>query len=357
MESAAAGRLGLLLPVLGEDIPSAVHSPEAYAANARLARFLLDAGAVRERDVPRRWRDPLVVCEAALQRWLGKHLGALRCLAPQFSLSLASDEDAHDAVAVQCSERVCIRWGESGVLRWEIGAGLEWLERHEPGLGAAVLSVIDAGAGRLYPLFTPRVALDVASFLYWHGEEDEALALTEMYDTPDDMEAMRTEMVTLDAMREAFPRWALEPMRRADSYARLRRVASSGTGLASVRRTVELAMKLARLPSRADYAPEAEGIFIGFGAVLCWRPDDLAMQISDDLAQYAWQDDYVDHAGEASVRLDDPAALALWQRRMRPLLRGIAILDALIWMLAEGYCLQEKGVGHDSTFSYRDGRR
>lgn len=343
MEATATGRVGLLLPVLEESIPATVHSPEAAAANACLARFLLDAGAVRERDVPRRWRDPLTVCEASLQRWLGKHLGTLRCLAPQFSLSLASAGDDRDSGAVQSAEDIRICWGESAVLRWDIGMGLEWMERHEPGLGAAILSVFDAGAGRLYPMFTPRVALDAASFLYWHGEDDEASAVAEMCDTPEEMEAMRAEMITLDAMREAFPRWALEPVRLGEAGALLRRVASCETHLAVVRRAATLAMELARLPSRAEYAPDAEGIFIGFGAVLCWRPDDLAKRISDDLAQYAWQDDYVDHAGEVSFPLNDPAAMALWLRRMRPLLRGIAILDDLIWMLAEGYCLQEKG--------------
>ena len=154
---------------------------------------------------------------------------------------------------------------------------------------------------------------------------------------------MRAEMVTRNAIQEAFPLWALTPPSLSSARALLARMASSGDWPEGVQRTVALAAELASLPSRADYAPDAEGLFVGFGAVLCWRPEDLAMRISDDLAQYAWQDEYVDHSGEVRFSLDDPAQMRRWLRRMRPLLRGVAILDQLIWILVEGYCSQERG--------------
>lgn len=339
----AASRVGLLLPQLDAAVPSKVHSTDATVANARIASFLLDAGVVREADVPRTWHDPLTVCENALQCWLDRHLGALRCLSPWFSLSLTSDGAPCESCTTSEPDGVCIRWGESEVLRWEIGQGMASLENHEAGLGAAILAVMDAGAGQLYPLFTPRTALDTASFLYWHGENDEGLALDEMCDTQEEREAMRVEMVTREAMQEAFPFWALTPPSLSNARALLARMASSGDLPAVVQRAVELAAELASLPSRAEYAPDAEGLFIGFGAVLCWRPEDMAMRISDDLAQYAWQDEYVDHSGEVRFSLDDPAQMRRWLRRMRPLLRGVAILDELIWTLVEGYCSQDKG--------------
>lgn len=70
MAAVAASRVGLLLPQLDAAVPSKVHSTAATVANARLASFLLDAGVVREADVPRAWHDPLTICETALQRWL-----------------------------------------------------------------------------------------------------------------------------------------------------------------------------------------------------------------------------------------------------------------------------------------------
>lgn len=318
----------------------------------RVASFLLDAGVVRETDVPRTWHDPLTICETALQRWLERHLGVLRYLSPWFSLSLTCEGAPCESSSASDPDGVCVRWGEAEVLRWDIGLGLEALESHEVGLGAAILAVMDASAGRLYPLFTPRTALDTASFLYWHGEDDESLALDEMCDTPDERESMRAEMVTLEAMREAFPPWALTPPSLSSACALLDRTASSGNGPAAIQRAVALAAELVRLPSRAEYSPDAEGLFIGFGAVLCWRPEDLAMRISDDLAQYAWQDEYVDHSGEATFLMDDPTQMRRWLRRMRPLLRGVAILDELIWTLVEGYCSEEKGARYGSKVSY-----
>lgn len=331
------------MPRLDASVPAGVHSAHVIVTNARLARFLVEAGVVRERDVPRSWHDPLTVCEAALQGWLERHLGALRCLSPWFSLSQTCGGEASESGTERQPDGVRIRWGESEVLRWDIGEGLERLERQEPGLGAAILSVIDASAGKLYPLFTPRTALDAASFLYWHGEDDEDLALEEMCDTPEEREAMRAEMVTRAAIGEAFPIWALQPPRLSDAQALLNRMRWSRPLQDDALRAVSLSTELARMPSRAEFAPDAEGLFIGYGAVLCWRPEDLAMRISDDLAHYAWQDDYVDHSGEVAFSLEDPASMRLWLRRMRPLLRGIAILDDLIWTLVEGYCSQEKG--------------
>jgi PRTRC genetic system protein F len=339
----AAGRVGLLLPQLDPAIPFKVHSADATAANARVASLLLGAGVVREADVPRTWHDPLTICETALQRWLERHLGQLRCLSPWFSLALTCDGAPCESIATGEPDGVCIRWGESEVLRWDIGLGMAFLENQASGLGAAILDVMDLAAGRLYPLFTPRTALDTASFLYWHGEDDESLALDEMCSTPEERESMRAEMVTLEAMQEAFPPWALTPPSLSSAGALLARMALSDKGPEGVRRAAALAAELAKLPARAEYRPDEEGLFIGFGAVLCWQPEDLAMRISDDLAQYAWQDEYVDHSGEVRFALDDPAQMRRWLRHMRPLLRGVAILDELIWMLVEGYCSQEKG--------------
>ena len=345
----AAGGIGFCLPRLAPDVPRALQLPDANAANIGLAQFLLEAGAVRERDVPRAWCDPLQVCEGAMQRWLDEQLGTLRCLSPWFSMALfwqGGDDAPGGAGGVQ------IRWGESAVLRWDVGGGLEWLERQQPGLGGAVLATIDACAGGLYPLFTPRTALDAASFLYWQGEEDEGLVLGEMCDTPEEREAMRADMVTRALLADAFPAWALEPPSLPDAHSLLLR-SRAGTGLPpAMRRAVELAAELARLPARREFAPDVEGLFIGFGAVLCWRPDDLAMRISDDLAHYAWQDSYVDYAGETTFPLCDPAAMRSWRRQIRPVLRAIALFDALIWLLTEGYCLHQEGTSNERTIPY-----
>ena len=55
----------LALPVLSAAVPLTVASTTQAQANASLCRFLIDAGAVREDDLPQAEPDPLKACERA----------------------------------------------------------------------------------------------------------------------------------------------------------------------------------------------------------------------------------------------------------------------------------------------------
>lgn len=101
-----------------------------------------------------------------------------------------------------------------------------------------------------------------------------------------------------------------------------------------MRHAARLANALQEARTTAQYCPEQDGPFTGFGAVLCWRDGDLAVQISDDYANLAWQGEYCEEIGKVTFALDDPASLRRWMRRMRPNLTAIGLLDGLIWHLA-----------------------
>ncbi len=88
-------------------------------------------------------------------------------------------------------------------------------------------------------------------------------------------------------------------------------------------------------PTTAQYCVEEDGPFIGFGAVLCWREGDLAVQISDDYANLAWQSEYCDDIGKVVLSLDDPVAMRRWMRKVRPNLTAIGLLDRLLLHLIE----------------------
>ena len=62
----------LALPSLQPGIPSAVASTSQASANAALCRFLIDAGAVREDDLPDGEADPLKACQHAIDAWIYK---------------------------------------------------------------------------------------------------------------------------------------------------------------------------------------------------------------------------------------------------------------------------------------------
>ena len=106
--------------------------------------------------------------------------------------------------------QIQITWFQQDEQQWAVGRGLDRLEQATPTLGATALHLLDEHSRYVYPVFTPRTAQDVASMMYWYGEEDETFALEEACaDDEEARAAMREEMVTKASMTEAFPAWAL----------------------------------------------------------------------------------------------------------------------------------------------------
>ena len=60
----------LALPSLKSGIPLSVVSTTQASANAALCRFLINAGAVRENDLPDGEADPLKACQHAIDAWI-----------------------------------------------------------------------------------------------------------------------------------------------------------------------------------------------------------------------------------------------------------------------------------------------
>ena len=174
----------LSLPRLGASVPRKIVPGRLGAANAAITRFLLDAKAFRDSDLPEACDDSMRACERALANWIARQIGPLRCLRPTFHMQVldslghtidrsrqGSESELPPYAAVELS------WSEAGVQEWPVGRRLEELEAACPGLGATVLHVLHRQALRAYPLFTPTVACDMASWVYWYGEEDEETAL------------------------------------------------------------------------------------------------------------------------------------------------------------------------------------
>lgn len=197
----------LALPRIDPRIPQSVLPLGRHRANAGLARFMVDAGVLSAADVPDVWNDALDVCERAMEAWLRRHIGPLRCLSPLFVLTMdekgASTCCVHEAYA--SAELV---WLEGNQQQWAVGAGLEALERAQPGLGGAILDLLNAQQ-TTYPLFTPAIACDVVSYLHWSGEDNEEAALdVQCGDDEQERAERREQMITQAMLNEAFPAWA-----------------------------------------------------------------------------------------------------------------------------------------------------
>lgn len=337
----------LSLPRLSEAIPSTVVPAAQAAAHAAISRFLLDAEVFEDWELPPTWDDPLRACEQALASRLRRAIGPLYCLQPAFALQLL-DADGEPLASPRCSSpadaplpavhAVEVFWGEAQEQEWPVGRGLEALESALPGLGRAVLQVLRERCARVYPLFTPDIACDAASYVYWCGEpnEDEALD-AQCGDDAQAREAMRSEMLTRAELDAAYPDWARSwphpAAGRPPGRCSLRRAARTLAD-PQLRQIVADARRLGRLHCDDGFHPTVDGEYIGFGAVLSWRPGDVTVRIYDDLLQIAHEGECCDRIGEQRVALDDPGALGAWLRAMHPRFAAIGLIDRLIHALA-----------------------
>lgn len=313
----------------------------AVTAAARLAQYLIDARAITTRNRGPTNGSFYDVCERTLAIWLAKHIGDVQCFAPLFELQPVTGEVRQHCASPlnneepEAPESLEMIWKETSVCHWGVGAGLDYLEQCVPTLGSTVLDIMERKGAHVYPLFTPSMALDEASYLYWRGEHDEALALDE--DCGDDKEAreaMANDMITRATIEAAFPPWALDYNRPRLTHAELVRLTAEYP-CPYVQRAGELAAALESTRTTAQYCPEEEGMFIGFGAVLCWLDGDLTVQISDDYANLAWQTEYCDEIGKVTFSLSEPDALRRWMRKVAPTLTAIRLLDGLLLHLTE----------------------
>lgn len=341
--AASCGLTFPAVPSLSVDVPSVIERTQNRRTVATLAQFLLDAGMISGRRFCSAAGSIQDVCQFAFDSWLAAAIGDVKCFNPVFELWLSDEagnvrrpiSHASGSGDLPPPQTVELSWKEASVCHWGVGAGLDYLEASVPMLGATVLDVMERKAGHAYPLFTPGMALDEASYLYWRGEEDETLALDE--DCGDDQaarDAMAQDMITRADITAAFPAWALDYNRPRLSAQELSRIAANHS-CNFVRKAAKLASDLDRTRTTAQYCVEEDGPFIGFGAVLCWREGDLAVQISDDYANLAWQGEYCDEIGKAVFLINDAAAMRHWMRKVRPNLAAIGQLDALLLHLVE----------------------
>nr|WP_297383516.1 PRTRC system protein F [uncultured Roseateles sp.] len=341
----------LALPALSAGVPTSVTSTQQTAGNAALCRFLIEAGVVQENDLPESDADPLKACERAIDRRIRRSVGALHCLQPRFAINVL-DGHGHQPASRDGRQtpyaQLDLYWCEYHEHEWPVGARLEALNSAMPDLGATVPRVLREQSRFVYPLFTPDIADDVASYVYWQGEQNEEAALDMMCEEGEevDREAMRDEMVTRRMLDEAYPEWARRWPSRPEKGARRRKhhgawrpfnLQRAAKALADpqLRRIAADAFALSRLVLDDEFRPDIDGEYVGFGAVLSWREGDVTTRIYDDLLNLAHQSEFCDRMGEQMIPLNDPGALAAWFQRMDVRFEAIALIDRLIHALCD----------------------
>ncbi|PND30196.1 PRTRC system protein F [Achromobacter pulmonis] len=341
-----ASAMPLTLPRLSGAVPRTVVPGVLAAANTRIARFLIDADVFGAADIPESWDDSLRACEQAIAACIRREIGPLHCLRPGFGMHVLDADGfpiggysvgrASDKPRVYTA--VEVYWGETSEQAWPVGQRLQALEAALPGLGRTVLQALREGCAQVYPLFTPDIACDVASMIYWCGEENEEIALDmNCGDDEKEREAMRCDMLTRAELDETYPEWVRQWMgqtaKKRPGRCSLRRAVKTLTD-PGLRQIAADALSLSRLQCDDTFRPEIEGEYVGFGAVLSWEDGDLTTRIYDDLLQLAHQSEFCERMGEFTIALNDPGALGAWVRAMRPRFRAIGLIDRLIHQLA-----------------------
>jgi PRTRC genetic system protein F len=327
---------GFQIPSLSDTIQHTLVPSTGRQQAARLARCLLDAGIIHGQVDPRRAKEPLATCRTFLDQWLRAQLPDLKCLSPGFRLLVDGHSTCFNGAQSEQGEATIVWFAECSA--FAVGEALERLEAIHPELGATVLSVIDGTSMKLVPAFTPWDTLGTAQEYYWYGESDETMALDEQCgDDPGERAAMRQEMVTREKIDAAFPEWATQWRGRRKRLSRraLQQIAVSARSL-RVRRVAECALALDRLDLDDAFLPDTDGWFVGYGAVLTWKPGDITVRVFDDFANHAVEGDFCDWMGEFEFDIAKPQVLREWVQAMQPRFEGMRRLDDLIHELSTG---------------------
>ena len=326
----------LQLPALAGAIPCLLQPSAANASTALLARRLYEAQII-PRDTPAcAAHELLQTAKKHLMHWIEQQVAGMRCLALHVRLMMGKADEEFTGRPAGLG-MVTALWS-SECEPFTVGPALDALEALLPGLGQTVLTTIDLTGPMLVPAFTAWDAMGVAQEYFWHGEPNEEIALDEMCgDDEAEREAMRDGMVTRKMVDEAFPSWStMWPKRRKKVSMRALATVGQGARSAKARRVADLVLALRRLRLKDECRPQGDGWFIGFGPVLLWRDNDLTTRIFDDFCNDACQSESVDWCGEHRFDLLDESSVKAWMALMKPRLKGIRLLDNLIFELSAG---------------------
>lgn len=201
----------LSLPCFAPSIPTTIELAPCGVKMLRMALALSKLGAITDADLAH-LSETTVSAEAVrtvVQRGWKNLLGdrfEFRVLAATCSLTIG-DSMTFGAMTDDSDEIQPTLSIGAGYPEWiSCGDTLEAVDDLEPGMGRFILDQLD----RVLFLFghphTPSNYLDMASYEWWMGEEDESVVLAEMASDgvdPDDLDVVRREDLFMDV-----PEWA-----------------------------------------------------------------------------------------------------------------------------------------------------
>ncbi|WP_296228552.1 PRTRC system protein F [Ralstonia sp. UBA689] len=297
---------------------------QAWHAPALLA--LLDAGALTLEDAQPKPNSAAALLKRTLQRHWNEITAGERLLVWNLhARSMYSDWLRQP----EQPQRLWLFIGDESdqphaVPQLYIGHAFERLESVRQGLGQTVLAVLYDALSHLPNVLTPQESFYHASWVHWHGTDDEEEAIEWMfgegeYKTREEAAEAYEGPTRLDFF-ERVPEWAVHPERvLTDRQVRIaaRKDALAAQVVGAVDDIWRHALATDAAGGYADCSTrDAEGDSICWTAVLIWHPDDLTLRLADDFLQQVCQAEYTDAATVKALPIDSHDA-AQWLQQMR----------------------------------------
>lgn len=172
---------------------------------------------------------------------------------------------------------------------WHLMNRWTQLEKEVPGLASSALSALGHAGLHSFPLYTPSICEEYASWCWWHGEMDEREVLAnyrEELNKPD--AAVPADMITREKFDKALPRAVTRPRSNRLSSKKLKRIAGRTNKHGAIARLVlELRADCAASHRRRNepemqFVDDDGMVTCGFAAMLRWKDNDPMAQAFDD---------------------------------------------------------------------------
>ncbi|MEO8383638.1 MAG: hypothetical protein ABI583_00240 [Betaproteobacteria bacterium] len=310
--AALSGYRSLLPPVIPAGvIPGRIAQSNPHiSVNTCLALYEAGWNAIGARDkiTPDRW------LKETLQHYLepmtnAKTVSGHTRVGMDLDIHINSDDDEQIAwIGMQESHQ--------GVGFTMIGDLAMKAEAFQPGLGARFIDALGADSW----VITPARAFEMASYLCWHGEDDEACVIEEL-----GAEEIYQGIRRAD-FDKTYPKWAYHPPANIGagkqlSEERLRQIADTGEWpFREIARECLAIDALSRAHKRLADSPFGLNLDIlgfedvwAYGAVAQWSPDD---NLSEILADEAYQLAMQVNASPYNILLQIPPALTPAKARL-----------------------------------------
>lgn len=166
---------------------------------------------------------------------------------------------------------------------WNLSRTWPGLERAAPGLAATALAAIDRGQRAGLPVYLPGEALGHASYAWWHGEEDETMAIE-----VETLTAADLDIPTRTEIDRALPRFVQAPKARGRAY--VEGLVGRRDRVGEISRAIAALYALLRADARhhgaLDFITQDENgcLMLAYAAAVRWKNRDPMMRALDDFA-------------------------------------------------------------------------